>query len=55
MLDLVFSESDKDLILGVDVDDICVISPVHMFIKFKLKVTKNLSKEKGLFLETGET
>ena len=26
MLDLVFSESDKDLLLGVDVDDVCVIS-----------------------------
>ena len=28
MLDLVFSEVDKDLILGVEVHDICVISPV---------------------------
>ena len=41
MLDLVFSESDKGLILDVDVDDICVISPIHMVIKFKLKVVIN--------------
>ena len=46
MLDLVFSENDNDLILGVDVDDLCVISPVHMVIKFKLEVLINSKQRK---------
>ena len=41
MLDLVFSEADKDLIVGVEVHDICVISPVHMVINFKLGIMIN--------------
>ena len=48
MLDLIFSESNKDLILGVDVDDICVISPVHMVINFKLNVRINCKQRKKI-------
>ena len=48
MLDLVFSEMIKDLIFGVDVDDICVISPIHMVVKFKLKVAINSKQKKRI-------
>ena len=41
MLDLVFSEADKDLIVGVEVHDVCVISPVHMVINFELGIMIN--------------
>ena len=49
MLDLVFSETNSDLIVDMDVDEICVFSTVHMVVKFKLKVPKNL-KQKRRFL-----
>ena len=41
MLDLIFSENDSDLISGVVVDDVCVISPVHMTINFKISIMRN--------------
>ena len=48
MLDLVFSEADKDLIIGVEVHDICVISPVHMVINFRLGIMINSKQRRGI-------
>ena len=48
MLDLVFSEADKDLIVGVEVHDICVISPVHMVINFKLGIMINSKQRRRI-------
>ena len=48
MLDLVFSEADKDLIVGVEVHDICVISPVHMVINFKLGIMINAKQRRRI-------
>ena len=48
LLDLVFSESNNDLIHSVDVDNICTISPVHMVVKFRLKIMSNIKYKKKI-------
>ena len=52
ILDLVFSEADKDLIVGVEVHDICVISPVHMVIHFKLGIMINSKQRRRIRFRT---
>ena len=48
MLDLILSETDKDLIQSVVVDDVCVLSPVHMVINFELKIMINTKQKKKI-------
>ena len=47
-LDLVFCENDKDLIFNVKVDDMCIISPVHMTVKFKIRIKVNTKQTKKI-------
>ena len=47
-LDLIFCENDKDLIHDIVVDELCVISPVHMVIKFKIRIIVNTKQNKKI-------
>ena len=49
MLDLVLSKANSDLIQSVEVDDVCVLSPVHMVIKFDLKIMLNSKRKENSF------
>ena len=48
MLDLVLSKANSDLIQSVEVDDVCVLSPVHMVIKFDLKIMLNSKRKERI-------
>ena len=48
ILDLVFSESNYDLVSEIKVDELCDISPVHKLITFMLPLTSDKNKHKRI-------